>query len=230
MENLVILEGKQALTTSLKVAETFGKRHDHVIRDIRNVITEIADIEDAPKFGEMSYFDVYNREQKGYHMNKNAFTLLLMGYTGTKAMQFKIDYIKAFDKMEDHIRTLGKSLLTTKEIALIHQMLVFFKYLDNCKHVEGMHKEMFVRSFYDYGSQELYGDLVKLFHAMRNKLLGIGNTQKIREIYKQHCLENPQVRYVHNANKFLMMFTMDKYEYIRQAVVDFLKLQLCEDT
>ncbi len=163
-------------------------------------------------------------------MDKNAFTLLVMGYTGVKALQFKIDYIKAFDKMEEHIRTLGKSLLTTKEIALIHQMLVFFKYLDNCKHVEDLHKEMFVRSFYDYGSQEEYGDLLKLFHAMRNKLLGIGNTQKIREIYKQHCLENPQVRYAHNANKFLMMFTMDKYEYIRQAVVDFLKLQLCEDT
>jgi len=38
------------------------------------------------------------------------------------------------------------------------------------------------------------------------------------------------VRYAHNAQKFLMMFTMDKYEFIRHAVVDFLKLQLCEDT
>jgi Rha family phage regulatory protein len=230
MKDLVMMEGEQALTTSLKVAETFGKRHDHVIRDIRNLQIELVGIEDAPNFGEMSYFDAYNREQKGYYMDKTAFTLLVMGYTGAKAIQFKVAYIKAFDKMEEYIRNLGKSQLTTKEIALIHQLLVFFKYLDNCKHVEGLHQEMFMNSFYDYGSQESYEDLIKQFHAMRNQLLGIGNTKKIQELYKAYCLQNTQIRYNHNANKFLMLFTMDRYEFIRHAVADFLKLQLCEDS
>jgi|GEM_PF-1201673 len=232
MENLVTLEGKQALTTSLKVAETFGKEHKNVLRDIQGVIQEIDAIEQKGrlKFEPSLYVNSQNKEMPMYLLNKNAFTLLVMGYTGTKAMQFKLDYLEAFENMEEHIRTLGKSLLTTKEIALIHQMLVFFKYLDNCKHVQGMHEEMFIRSFYAYGSREPYEDLIKLFHAMRNQLLGIGNTQKIKEIYKDYCLKNPQVRYAHNAQKFLMMFTMDKYEFIRHAVVDFLKLQLCEDT
>jgi hypothetical protein len=89
---------------------------------------------------------------------------------------------------------------------------------------------MFIRSFYDYGSQESYGDLVKLFHSMRNRLLGIGNTQKIKDLYKQYCITNPQASYSSNASKFVMIFTMDRYEYVRHAVADFLKIQLCEDT
>ncbi|MDH5106485.1 Rha family transcriptional regulator [Lentilactobacillus diolivorans] len=37
MNNLVIMKNKQAVTSSLQVAETFGKRHDHVLRDIEHV-------------------------------------------------------------------------------------------------------------------------------------------------------------------------------------------------
>ena len=40
MNELVIMHDQQAVTTSLKVAEVFGKRHDHVVRAIRNLITE----------------------------------------------------------------------------------------------------------------------------------------------------------------------------------------------
>jgi Rha family phage regulatory protein len=232
MENLVIQEGKQALTTSLKVAEKFEKRHDNVLRDIEKLLEDLKEVspKDTLNFEEMFQNDSYGRKQRVFLMNRDGFTLLAMRYTGKNALKFQTDYIKAFNKMEEYIRTVGKSLLTTKEIALIHQMLVFFKYLDNCKHVQGLHEEMFMRSFYDYGSQEPYEDLIKLFHGMRNKLLGIGNTQKIKELYKRYCLENPQIRYNHNANKFVMIFTMDRYEYVRHAVVDFLKLQLCEDT
>jgi len=171
MENLVTLEGKQALTTSLKVAEKFEKRHDNVLRDIERLLEDLADVspKDALNFEEMSQDDMYGRKQRIFLMNRDGFTLLAMRYTGKNALKFQTDYIKAFNHMEDHIRTLGKSLLTTKEIALIHQMLVFFKYLDNCKHVQGMHEEMFIRSFYAYGSREPYEDLIKLWHRQYAK-------------------------------------------------------------
>lgn len=173
MENLVTLEGKQALTTSLKVAETFGKRHDNVLRDIENLLTGLSEIDESQlrllKFEESVYVNAQNKQQKMYLLNRQAFTLLVMGYTSPKALAFKVAYSNAFDAMEEHIRTVGKSLLTTKEIALIHQMLVFFKYLDNCKHVQGMHEEMFIRSFYAYGSREPYEDLIKLWHRQYAK-------------------------------------------------------------
>ena len=47
MNDLVIMKNKQAVTSSLQVAETFGKRHDHVLRDIDNLK------KDVPNFGEM---------------------------------------------------------------------------------------------------------------------------------------------------------------------------------
>ncbi|TAG00650.1 MAG: hypothetical protein EAZ44_09215 [Cytophagia bacterium] len=236
MENLVTLEGKKALTTSLKIAETFGKDHKNVLRDITKTIQDLEEIEnmnsekDRLKFEPIFYEDNYGRKQKAYLLNKDAFSMIVMSYTTPSALKFKLAFINAFNQMEEHIRTLGKSLLTTKEIALIHQMLVFFKYLDNCQKVEKLHQKMFVGSFYGDGKQRDYGDLVKMFHNMRNKLLNIGNTQKIKELYKQNYIQNPQGTYNKNANKFLMIFTIDKYECIRHAVADFLKLQLCEDT
>jgi len=173
MENLIIQEGKQALTTSLKVAETFNKRHDSVLRDIDAIVGKLKKLPELErglhKFVESSYTNSQNKQQRMYQINRQAFTLLVMGYSGDEAFVFKVAYNNAFDKMEDHIRTLGKSLLTTKEIALIHQMLVFFKYLDNCKHVQGMHEEMFIRSFYAYGSREPYEDLIKLWHRQYAK-------------------------------------------------------------
>ena len=109
--DLVILQNNQALTTSLKVAEVFGKRHDHVVRDIRAVAEQI---EDAPKFGEMfveaEYADKYGRMKPMYYMNRDGFTLLAMGFTGAKALQFKMAYIDAFNKMEEALKAQQKPM------------------------------------------------------------------------------------------------------------------------
>ena len=101
MDNIVIMKNKQAVTTSLNVAEDFFKRHDHVLRDVEKLK------EDLPNFGEMFFEDnlpdSYNRDRKIYYMNRKGFSLLAMGYTGKKAMKFKNDYIDAFDFMEEEI-------------------------------------------------------------------------------------------------------------------------------
>ncbi len=77
MGNLVTMEGKQALTTSLKVAETFGKEHRHVLRDIKVLIEQMTEIEgkkDMPKFGHIFYDDSYGRKQTAYIRNENKIT------------------------------------------------------------------------------------------------------------------------------------------------------------
>ena len=98
MEELVIMQNQQAVTTSLKVAEVFGKRHDHILRDISNLRKDI------PNFGEMflegTEPDSYGRNRKMFYMNRDGFTLLAMGFTGQKAMSFKLKYIEAFNAME----------------------------------------------------------------------------------------------------------------------------------
>ena len=88
----------QALTNSLLVAEKFGKKHYHVMDSIRNLLNS------HEKSGQYFVLDTYvdnsGKENPMYVMNRDGFTLLVMGFTGEKALQFKIDYIEAFNKME----------------------------------------------------------------------------------------------------------------------------------
>ncbi len=102
MNDLVIMKDKQAVTSSLRVAETFGKRHDHVSRDIEHLR------KDLPNFGEMfveaNVPDSYGRDRKAYYLNRDGFTLLAMGFTGDKALQFKLQYIEAFNEMEQQVK------------------------------------------------------------------------------------------------------------------------------
>jgi anti-repressor protein len=93
----------QALTNSLLVAEKFGKKHYHVIDSIRNLLNS------HEKSGQYFVLDTYvdnsGKENPMYVMNRDGFTLLVMGFTGEKALQFKIDYIEAFNKMEQTIKS-----------------------------------------------------------------------------------------------------------------------------
>ena len=106
MENLVIMKNQQAVTTSLQVAETFDKQHGHILRDVENLKKDVSN------FGEMflegSEPDSYGRDRKVIYMNRDGFTILAMGFTGSKAMQFKLKYIDAFNQMEDYIRNESK--------------------------------------------------------------------------------------------------------------------------
>lgn len=116
MNKLVIMKDQQAVTSSLQVSETFDKRHDHIIRDIEKLQ------KDLPNFGEMFLLsnipDRYGRSRKAYYMNRDGFTLLAMGFTGKKALKFKMQYIEAFNKMEDQIKTGGFKIPSTMAEAL----------------------------------------------------------------------------------------------------------------
>ena len=98
MDELVIIENDRLITDSRKVAETFNKRHDNVLRDINNIK------KDVPNFEEMFYEteapDSYGRLQRIYQMTRDGFTLLTMGFTGSEALQWKVKYLEAFNKME----------------------------------------------------------------------------------------------------------------------------------
>lgn len=95
----------QVLTNSLLVAEKFEKEHSKVIRDIQNL--SCSDEFRAANFGLSSYISQQNKELPMYVMTKDGFSFLVMGYTGSKAGMFKEEYIKAFNKMEETIKTGG---------------------------------------------------------------------------------------------------------------------------
>lgn len=105
---------ERATCTSLDVAETFGKSHDHVLRDIREL--GCSNEFRLSNFGESSYTNTQNKKQPMYFMTRDGFTLLVMGYTGELAMKFKEAYIKQFNAMEAALQ--GKLIEREKGIAV----------------------------------------------------------------------------------------------------------------
>lgn len=95
----------QAVTSSLLVAEKFEKEHKHVLDSIRKLIEGCAEISADPMFEETTYVNEQNGQvYPMFLMNRDGFSLLVMGFNGKKAMQFKLDYINEFNKMEKMIR------------------------------------------------------------------------------------------------------------------------------
>ncbi len=102
MNELVTVNHNIAVTTSLLVAEMFHKRHDSVIRDIKNL--DCSKEFNLHNFVETSYVDTWNRKQPYYLITKDGFTFLVMGYRGKQAAEFKEKYIAAFNKMENYLK------------------------------------------------------------------------------------------------------------------------------
>ena len=104
MNELVLVQPKvfasagTALANSVDVAAYFKKRHDTVLRAIRD-LRNSAEI-DPRDFTETTYVDDRGRTYVAYNMTRDGFSLLAMGFTGEKALAFKVQYIQAFNAMQ----------------------------------------------------------------------------------------------------------------------------------
>ena len=98
MNELVFLKSKQALTTSLKVAEYFEKRHDRLLQTIEEQYGDLHEF--VEMFHKATYPDIYGRKQPMYEMNRDGFFMLVTGFTGKKANAIKLAFIKQFNAME----------------------------------------------------------------------------------------------------------------------------------
>lgn len=106
MNELVIMHDQQAVTTSLKVAKSFSKAHRNVLASIKKLTAENSAVKNM--FAESTYVNKRGQEQPMYYMNRDGFTILAMGFTGETALQFKLMYIEAFNKMESALKKVAK--------------------------------------------------------------------------------------------------------------------------
>lgn len=105
MPNLVIMKNEQVVTTSLQVAENFEKNHRDVLAAIDDLKEGVAE-NYADLFWDDSYIHPQNKQPyRMIYMNRDGFALLAMGFTGKKALQFKMEYIQAFNQMEKQIQS-----------------------------------------------------------------------------------------------------------------------------
>lgn len=98
MNELVYLKSNEAQTDSLQVAEFFHKNHQHVLEKIDKIVVENSTTKTMFRFSTYKAND--NQMHRICHMNRDGFTLLAMGFSGKKAMEWKLRYIEAFNKME----------------------------------------------------------------------------------------------------------------------------------
>lgn len=121
-----------SVVSSLDVADTFGKEHARVLRDVREL--DCSNEFRLGNFAESSYINSQNKKQPMYLITRDGFTLLVMGYTGDKAMKFKEAYIKQFNAME---RTLQGKLIEREKGIAVRQSLT--KALQQSAENERMH-------------------------------------------------------------------------------------------
>ncbi|EBX8420741.1 Rha family transcriptional regulator [Salmonella enterica] len=105
----VTVENGRAVTTSVAVAEYFGKRHDNVIQKIK--LLDCSSEFNALNFKDVTYTDAKGEKRPAYQITKNGFVFLVMGFTGKRAAAFKEAYIAEFDRMENELRLSSGCLI-----------------------------------------------------------------------------------------------------------------------
>lgn len=105
---LVLINNNQVVVSSRNIAEHFGKEHKTVLRSINEILVAQ---NCATKFFHETTHEYRGQKFPEYLMNRDGFALLVMGFTGKEALEWKVKYINAFNAMEQELRNKFKELL-----------------------------------------------------------------------------------------------------------------------
>lgn len=163
MNDIILsMQNGEPVVSSRQIAESFEKRHDHVMRDIEDIMRGLPKNGDTPMF----YKTEYIQEQNGqtypmYLMNRDGFTLLAMGFNGKAALEWKLKYIAAFNEMEKKLAEkpqLTRSQLLATALIAAHEELE-----EKDKQIETMKpKALFADAVSASGQSILVGEMAKL--------------------------------------------------------------------
>lgn len=150
------------ITDSLKVADFFGKRHDHVLRDIENLVKR-----GLPNFGDTPYINPQNGETyRKYTMDRDGLTFLAMSFTGDKAFEFKKQYIAAFNAMEKKLKQQTPRQLSRMELLQMQMETEERRIAAEARVQEMLPKAEFFDAFLD---SKGYYALLEAFEALGQK-------------------------------------------------------------
>lgn len=102
LNKLVCIHNDVAVCDSLQVAEKFEKEHRNILRDIDVLTAQNRAVKEM--FKESTYKANNGQMYRKFYMNRDGFSVLTMGFTGQKALEWKLQYIDAFNRMESIIR------------------------------------------------------------------------------------------------------------------------------
>lgn len=114
MNELITVNNGQPVVSSVDIAEHFCKEHKNVLQTIENITAENSAV--TPMFYKTTYKAGTGKQYPMYLMNRDGFSLLCMGFTGAKALEWKLKYIDAFNKMEKALTEQSTKPMTTAEM------------------------------------------------------------------------------------------------------------------
>lgn len=168
----------ELVVTSRQVAVDFDKRHSDVIEKIEELIKTENSV--MTMFIESSYKAGTGKSYKEYLITRDGFSLLVMGFTGSRALQWKLKYIEAFNKMEQALKEPQKQLTPIEMMELQFKILKEQgQKLDEVEEkVEVLSNSMTI----DYGQQEVINRIAK---ERMVQVLGGKDTPAYRELSKK---------------------------------------------
>ena len=177
---LITIEGKKGeerlVVSSRQVAQDFEKRHTHVLDSIK----ELCSAENSAQsfFYETTYKDASGKANKEYLMNRDGFSLLVMGFTGEKALKWKLKYINAFNEMEATLKRIYEERKQW-EIERAKGILVRRILTDTIKNVlpESPHKNFAYPNYTNLFYKVLFGKTAKELKTELN----VKDNESVRE-------------------------------------------------
>lgn len=110
--NLVRMFKNQVVVSSVQLAEHFDKEHKNVLRLISSLLSSFNKQRLSKHFFKSNYTDNKGERRPMYLMDRDGFSLLVMSFKGEKALKWKLDFIDAFNAMEQEIRNNEHQLNT----------------------------------------------------------------------------------------------------------------------
>lgn len=146
----ILNQDGQLVVTSRQIAEDFEKEHKNVLQAISNLVAENSAVKNM--FIESS-FESRGKQYPEYLLTRDGFSLLVMGFTGAKALSWKLKYIEAFNKMEKAIKEQQLPKLS-KELQAI--LMLDEKAVEMDSRISNLEERMTIET----GSQKVLCDLV----------------------------------------------------------------------
>lgn len=212
MEELIFLKNNVATVDSLSVAEKFGKRHDRVLRTIDNHLKN-GEVKKRKLYRETTYIDAKGETRRMYEMNRQGYELLVMGFTGEKALEWKLKYSDAFAAMEQFIaerssldwqETRRQGKITRKAETDVIQELIEYAKEQGSEHSEMLYtvysklantmsgiKKRDEATVPQLNNLSIFENLI--IQMIRNGMAAGLAYKQIYQICKERCLEAKQI-------------------------------------
>ena len=138
-DELVEVQDGENLVNSRQVAYRFNKNHKDVLRNVDEII-KAQNCAVTPMFHESTYNAGTGKPYKMYHMNRDGFSLLAMGFTGKKALQWKLKFIAAFNEMEAKLKEQARPYADNTPKTYLESLKQLIVAVERNEQLEAEHK------------------------------------------------------------------------------------------